>query len=364
MNKQLKNRLTTGGLMTVVYGCLSAAQPGHALTVFLPLLLVIYLFEFIWYRGEMLKLSRDKAAAELDQAFVYQDGKKVPVSLANPPSGAPLITEADISLALTTGQITRDQARELLHCPQAPAFTVLLSPGQADAQRRSNVIRDELSRVQADMAALAGRLATGQVLNYNAVKSMFEQHKREADLLAAELARLDRVAGQAEAGRRADAEKLARAEKRLGKVDISSYPPPSVTVTSSGWLLTTAGAGENGTEPYTEITPDSYMALPPDDDAMVRELLAEANKKVEDDYVPAGQDALDTALRDMLLAQAKEALTRCPQEYHWTMTPEWAAEVHKLRTRDGSHLVWTRETLIGHPVTTGEEYGPPSLEAD
>lgn len=347
MNKQLKNRVTTGGLMTVVYGCLSAANPGHALTVFLPLLLVIYLFEFIWYHGEMHKLARDKARAqELQpgQAFVYQDGKKVPVSLANPPSGAPLVTEADISLALTTGQITRDQARELLHCPQAPAFTVLLSPGQADAQRRSNVIRDELSRVQADMAALAGRLATGQVLNYNAVKSMFEQHKREADLLAAELARLDRVAGQAEAGRRAGAEKLARAEKRLGKVDISSYPPPPVTS-------------------YTEITPVAYMALPPDDDAMVRELLAEANKKVEDDYVPAGQDALDTALRDMLLAQAKEALARCPQEYRWTMTPEWATEVHKLKTRDGSQLVWTRETLIGHPVTIGGEYGPPSLEA-
>jgi HK97 family phage major capsid protein len=87
--------------------------------------------------------------------------------------------------------------------------------------------------------------------------------------------------------------------------------------------------------------------------------------------VPAGQDDLLSEL-DRILRE--EAGARDGTGYRWYMSPEWLAEVRKLRTNgaNGKPLYvpraartaqWqTAGTLYGYPVTVGESFGVPELK--
>jgi hypothetical protein len=89
----------------------------------------------------------------------------------------------------------------------------------------------------------------------------------------------------------------------------------------------------------------------------------------EKEYVPAGQDDLLSEL-DRILRE--EAGARDGTGYRWFMSPEWLAEVRKLKNRAGGPLYvpraartakWqTAGTLYGYPVTVGESFGVPELK--
>jgi hypothetical protein len=100
--------------------------------------------------------------------------------------------------------------------------------------------------------------------------------------------------------------------------------------------------------------------------------LQDALAPPQPEYVPDGQVELSTALFDALYEQHRDR-DRDIIVYHWEMNPEWAAEVRKLRGRDGRQL-WTQrqpitppgppgEYLWGYPVKVSDAYGAPNLVA-
>jgi hypothetical protein len=109
----------------------------------------------------------------------------------------------------------------------------------------------------------------------------------------------------------------------------------------------------------SEPLPDFVMALPPEE-------------KAEQEYVPDGQSELSENLFDSLFTQHWDR-DRGTAGYHWEMNAEWAAEVKKLKDKDGRPL-WTQrqrimppgypsDYLFGCPVRTGNEFGAPNLVA-
>jgi hypothetical protein len=85
-----------------------------------------------------------------------------------------------------------------------------------------------------------------------------------------------------------------------------------------------------------------------------------------DDYVPAGQDELFAELSRMIRAQFLE---HGPAGHYpslrWFMSPDWLAEVQKLKTATGKSVYASLPnpagSLYGYRVTTGESFGVPEL---
>ena len=93
----------------------------------------------------------------------------------------------------------------------------------------------------------------------------------------------------------------------------------------------------------------------------------EETEPPEEPYVPAGQAELEAELNASLRRQWKDAEPdrrgqSIPYDGYWHMSPEWAAEVRKLRAPSG-HLVWKpdRYTLYGYLVKIDRAYGAPEI---
>jgi len=118
--------------------------------------------------------------------------------------------------------------------------------------------------------------------------------------------------------------------------------------------------------PLYEVVAHVVPGVPVDD----RRLAELEPDEPEDEYVPAGQEELSAGLLEHLRAQVREVLPRqkrydYPHKGCWVMSPEWEAEVRRLRGRDG-RPVWgaASTTLFGYLVKVGVEYGVPELNLD
>ncbi len=107
------------------------------------------------------------------------------------------------------------------------------------------------------------------------------------------------------------------------------------------------------TPPPTEFEGNGY-ALPAVEDSLKG-------------YVPDGQPDLLLALAEHLMMQVREA-RKTPftagRKRRWVLSPEWAAEVRKLRDADGKPS-WAGpgKFLRGYPVFTDKNAGVPELVA-
>ena len=148
--------------------------------------------------------------------------------------------------------------------------------------------------------------------------------------------------------------------KRFG--ELKDKPPVVVTPSVSGDTL---GHVCNGK--YYEFA--MFCPVHGDQDVPEKEL------EPEEVYEPAGQADLLAALLEYVKDQASAAKATqwtASRKREWRVSPEWAAELRKLRTNGASgKLLWLRyssdkpprEHMLGYPVVVGDQYGVPELTA-